>query len=68
MPDLDAPARLLARLDFTRPEDGIGFPTLREALCSLPEDQAARPWIVTESGKILRPGEIEALRSQLCRT
>jgi hypothetical protein len=66
MPNLDAPARLLSRLDFAGTDEGIGFPTLREALCNLPEDPSMTPWIVTESGKILRPGEINALRSELC--
>jgi hypothetical protein len=67
MPDLDAPARLLSRLDFAGTDDGVCFPTLREALSHLPQDASVTPWIVTECGKILRPGEIDRLRSELCR-
>lgn len=64
MSDLDAPARLVFWPDLDGSEDAE-FPTLREALAQLGGDRETTPWIITTSGKILRPREIEALRHQL---
>jgi len=65
MPELDAPARLMLWSDFVGTDDGHCFATLREALSCLPDDPGFHQWIVTESGKILRPGEIAALKAEL---
>ena len=67
MPNLDAPARLVFWPEC-HGEQGGDYDTLRQALAQALAEAAQRPtetpWIVTLSGKILRPREI----SELIRT
>jgi hypothetical protein len=60
MPNLDAPARLAFWPEFPW-DQGRDYDTLRQALT----DAARRPtdaaWIVTLSGRILKPREIRAM-------
>jgi hypothetical protein len=60
MPNLDAPARLAFWPE--RPwEQGYDYETLRQALAEAAQRPSETPWIVTLSGKILRPREIDDL-------
>ena len=64
MPNLDAPARLAFWPE--RPWDGgIDYDTLRQALADAAQHPSETPWIVTLSGKILKPREVADLISTL---
>jgi hypothetical protein len=63
MPNLDAPARLVFWPEC-HGEQGGDYDTLRQALAEAAQRPTETPWIVTLSGKILRPREI----SELIRT
>src|SRR3954463_10984660 len=64
MPNLDAPARLAFWPE--RPWDqGSDYDTLRQALAEAAQHPAETPWIVTLSGKILKPREVADLISTL---
>jgi len=60
MPNLDAPARLAFRPEFPW-DQGSDFETLRQALTEAAQRPTETPWIVTLSGKILKPHEIREL-------
>jgi hypothetical protein len=64
MPNLDAPARLVFWPEFPW-DQGSDYDTLRQALTAVAQHPADTPWIVTLSGKILRPREISELISTL---
>ena len=64
MPNLDAPARLAFWPE--RPWDqGSDYDTLRQALVEAAQHPSETPWIVTLSGKILKPREVADLISTL---
>src|SRR4051812_35891911 len=64
MPNLDAPARLAFWPE--RPWDqGSDYDTLRQALAEAAQHPAETAWIVTLSGKILKPREVAELISTL---
>ena len=54
MPNLDAPARLVFWPEC-HGEQGGDYDTLRQALAEAAQRPTETPWIVTLSGKILRP-------------
>ena len=60
MPNLDAPARLAFWPEFPW-DQGSDYDTLRQALGEAAQHPTEAPWIVTLSGKILRPREITEL-------
>ncbi len=60
MPNLDAPARLVFWPEC-HGEQGGDYDTLRQALAEAAQRPSETPWIVTLSGKILRPREISEL-------
>ena len=60
MPNLDAPARLVFWPEC-HGEQGGDYDTLRQALAEAAQRPTETPWIVTLSGKILRPREIGEL-------
>ena len=64
MPNLDAPARLVFWPEC-HGEQGGNYDTLRQALAEAAQRPTETPWIVTLSGKILRPREINELISTL---
>ena len=64
MPNLDAPARLVFWPEC-HGEQGGDYDTLRQALTEAAQRPSETPWIVTLSGKILRPREIEHMISTL---
>ena len=64
MPNLDAPARLAFWPQ--RPwDEGSDYDTLRQALADAAQHPSETPWIVTQSGKILKPREVADLISML---
>jgi len=66
MPNLDAPARLVFWPEC-QGEQGGDFDTLRQALAAVAQRPTETPWIVTLSGKILRPREIQEMIGTLER-
>jgi hypothetical protein len=64
MPNLDALARLVFWPEC-HGEQGGDYDTLRQALAEAAQRPTETPWIVTLSGKILRPREISELISTL---
>ena len=66
MPNLDAPARLVFWPEY-HGEQGGDYDTLRQALAAVARRPTETPWIVTLSGKILRPREIQEMISTLTR-
>jgi len=64
MPNLDAPARLVFWPEC-HGEQGGDYDTLRQALAEAARRPTETPWIVTLSGKILKPREISELISTL---
>ena len=60
MPNLDAPARLVFWPEC-HGEQGGDYDSLRHALAEAAQRPTETPWIVTLSGKILRPREISEL-------
>ena len=66
MPNLDAPARLVFWPEF-HGEQGGDYDTLRQALTVVAQRQTETPWIVTLSGRILRPREIQHMIGTLER-
>ena len=64
MPNLNAPARLVFWPEC-HGEQGGDYDTLRQALAEAAQRPTETPWIVTLSGKILRPREISELISTL---
>jgi len=64
MPNLDAPARLVFWPECHGKQGG-DYDTLRQALAEAAQRPTETPWIVTLSGKILRPREIKELISSL---
>lgn len=63
--NLNAPAKLFVWQPDQAEEEGIVYETLREALQQIPDDPDNRAFIITESGKILRPVQIQKLRQLL---
>jgi hypothetical protein len=66
MPNLDTPARLVFWPEC-QGEQGGDYYTLREALTAVAQRPAETAWIVTLSGKILRPLEIQDMIGTLER-
>ena len=60
MPQLDAPAQVIFWPECPG-GPGRRHNTLRQALAEVARRPDETPWIVTLSGKILRPGEIKEL-------
>ena len=67
MPQLDAPAQVIFWPERSG-EQGQRHDTLREALAEVARRPDETAWIVTLSGKILRPGEIKELLDLLRRS
>ncbi len=66
MQNLDAPARLVFWPEC-QGEQGGDYDTLRQALAAVTQRLTETPWIVTLSGKILRPREIQEMIGTLER-
>ena len=60
MPNLDAPARLAFWPEFPW-DQGRDYGTLRQALTEAAQRPSEPAWIVTLSGRILKPREISEL-------
>jgi len=60
MPNLDAPARLAFWPDFPW-DQGRDYDTLRQALTDAARRPTEAAWIVTLSGRILKPRQITAM-------
>ena len=60
MPNLDAPARLAFWPEFPWAQ-GRDYATLRQALTEAAQRPSEPAWIVTQSGRILKPREIRDL-------
>ena len=65
MPQLDAPAQVIFWPECSG-EQGQRHDTLRQALAEVARRPDETAWIVTLSGKILRPGEVKQLLDRLC--
>ncbi|MEN3930241.1 hypothetical protein WJT86_04090 [Microvirga sp. W0021] len=62
---LEAPAQLFIWQDDGTSNEGITYPSLREAIRQAPDDTDSRSFIVAENGHILRPFQIAKIKKHL---